>query len=157
MAAGHALVMCVALGGGLFYPRKLTEKLLRPARTLQTCPPSLSRLLQHETTLIKNQPFRRTHARMISTTQTSWKGDHFPHRRSRLFSGAGARPKPGTCQVRSEQPAGGQASESLLEARSSVASGSLPPSHSYFCVLRTLNVWVTTGKLNHTALGKLNL
>ena len=44
--------------------------------------------------------------------QTSWKGDHFPHRRHRLsrhFSGAGARPKPGTCQVRSEQPAGGQA------------------------------------------------
>ena len=25
----------------------------------QTCPPSLSRLLQHETTLIKNQPFRK--------------------------------------------------------------------------------------------------
>eukprot|EP00964_Phaeocystis_antarctica_P056275 scaffold33198_cov54-Phaeocystis_antarctica.AAC.2 len=49
-------------------------------------------------------------------TQTSWKGDHFPHRRHRLsrqFSGAGARPKPGTCRVRSEQPAGGQAADSF--------------------------------------------
>ena len=51
--------------------------------------------------------------------QTSWKGDHFPHRRHRLsrqFSGAGARPKPGTCQVRSEQPAGGQAADSFRGA-----------------------------------------
>eukprot|EP00964_Phaeocystis_antarctica_P026489 scaffold14928_cov72-Phaeocystis_antarctica.AAC.4 len=51
--------------------------------------------------------------------QTSWKADHCPHRRHRLsrqFSGAGARPKPGTCQVRSEQPAGGQAADSFRRA-----------------------------------------
>ena len=80
---------------------------------------------------------------------------HFPHRLHRLsheFSGAGARPKPGTCQVRSEQPAGGQAADSFIEARSSVASGSLPPTHSYFTFhgYSITVMWVyTIGKLNH--------
>eukprot|EP00964_Phaeocystis_antarctica_P091755 scaffold58903_cov57-Phaeocystis_antarctica.AAC.1 len=91
--------------------------------------------------------------------QTSWKGDHFPHRRHRLsrqFSGAGARPKPGTCQVRSEQPGlAGRQRKALyvLEARSSVASlasGSLPPTHSCFNVFHGYSINVGYRKrVNH--------
>eukprot|EP00964_Phaeocystis_antarctica_P143991 scaffold109669_cov60-Phaeocystis_antarctica.AAC.1 len=64
MAAGHALVMWVALGGGAAITSPIAGTVLAAAE----------------------------------------------------FSGAGARPKPGTCQVRSAQPAGGQAADSFRGA-----------------------------------------
>eukprot|EP00964_Phaeocystis_antarctica_P003974 scaffold2123_cov69-Phaeocystis_antarctica.AAC.2 len=57
---------------------------------------------------------------LLITPRVAQKGGHLPHcRRLRLggqFSGAGARPKPRACQVRGDQPAGGQATEELRGA-----------------------------------------
>eukprot|EP00964_Phaeocystis_antarctica_P060239 scaffold35914_cov47-Phaeocystis_antarctica.AAC.3 len=138
MAAKHALVRWVALEAELSEVRESSLKTCNdPATTPQTCPPNRRwELTNHPATLpspgarqvlparlrkteLSPSPMSiqccvvvsPTRAHVTSTGELE-RRSLFPHRRHRLgrqFSGAGARPKPGTCQVRSEQSAGGQA------------------------------------------------